>query len=116
MEIMFAKVIDAVLLERSGKTGLFVQVHTHPTSGIPEPSETDQNMWLDVSSDLSTAFPGANILFGVHGVGSKQPDFIERTRPANIAPNTLFWSSNTREHTLGFFSASSKPQKVSYVG
>jgi hypothetical protein len=116
LKIMFAKVIDAVLLERAGKTGLFVQVHSHPAGGIPEPSEADQNTWLNVSSDLSAAFPGANILFGVHGVGSKQPDFIERTRPSNISPNTLFWSSNTREHALGFFSASSKPQKVSYVG
>lgn len=115
MLINFRKVIDAVLLERNGKTGMFLQVHSHPTTGIPLPSEADQDMWQSVSSDVATAFPGSNILFGVHGVGPKQSDFIERTRPSNVSHNTLFWSSNTRQHRLGIFSASSKPQRLVYV-
>ena len=115
MEIQFGKVVESVRRERPEKTGLFIQVHSHPTNGIPEPSEADMETWRNVSSLLSKSFPRATILFGVHGVSRQHSDFIERTHPVNFSPNTLSWASNTRDHKIGFFSPSAKPYKVSYV-
>ena len=115
INIYWDEVVKSVRQERPEKMNLFIQVHSHPGNGIPEPSSADEDTWQNVSSYLSEAFPNAAILFGVHGVSDQFPNFIERTRPMNKSPNTLSWTSNTREHNLGFFSPSSTPCQVSYV-
>ena len=115
IDIYWDKVAESVRQEGQDKMNLFIQVHSHPGNGIPEPSSADQDTWQHVSSYLSESFPNATILFGVHGVSDQFPNFIERTRPMNKSPNTLSWTSNTREHNLGFFSPTSTPYQVSYL-
>ena len=106
------------LVRRSGAAdaGVIVDLHTHPSSGMAHPSNTDMNSWRSMAQALAREFPGARFLFGVHGVGRQAAAFLERTSPRGAGLNRLVWQSNTRGHEIALFTPDSLPIGVRFHG
>ena len=105
-------------VKRSGAedAGLIVDLHTHPSSGIALPSDTDMKTWRSMAQLVEEEFPNARFLFGVHGVGAPAAAFMERTSPRIQGVNRLTWRSNTRDHEIALFTADSSPIEVQLIG
>jgi hypothetical protein len=106
-----SKMIELLQKERSGPVELIVEFHTHP-SGIALPSDADIAHWQYTASQLTTAFPNALVLFGIHAVSEQAPEFMERVDPNNVASNRIAWRSHTRDHELAIFTSAAEPYEV----
>ncbi len=110
------QMIEFVKRSGAGDAGLIVDLHTHPSSGIALPSDTDMKTWRSMAQLLEEEFPNARFLFGVHGVGGHAAAFLERTPPRRQGVNRLTWRSNTRDHEIALFTADSSPIEVQLIG
>ena len=106
------QLIEFVKRSGAGNAGLIVDLHTHPSSGIALPSDTDKSSWKSVGRMLEEEFPNARVLFGVHGVGRQMPTFVERTPPVVAGVNRVLWRSVTRDHEIALFAPDATPVEV----
>ena len=111
-----SQMIEFVKRSGAGDAGLIVDLHTHPSSGIALPSDTDMKTWRSMAQLLEDEFPNARFLFGVHGVGSPAAAFLERSPPRIAGVNRLIWRSNTRDHEIALFTPDSSPIEVQLIG
>ena len=107
-----SQLIEFVKRSGAGNAGLIVDLHSHPSSGIALPSETDMKTWLSVARMLEEEFPNTRFLFGVHGVGRQMPTFVERTPPVVAGVNRVIWRSVTRDHEIALFAPDATPVEV----
>ena len=110
------QMIEFVKRSGAGDAGLIMDLHTHPSSGIALPSDTDTKTWRSMAQLLQDEFPNARFLFGVHGVGAPAAAFLERSAPRIEGVNRLIWRSNTRDHEIALFTPDSSPIEVQLVG
>ena len=111
-----SQMIEFVKRSGTGGAGLIVDLHTHPSSGIALPSDTDMKTWRSMAQQLEQEFPNARFLFGVHGVGAQAGAFLERSSPRKAGVNRLTWRSNTRDHEIALFTPDSSPIEVQLIG
>ena len=110
------QMIEFVRKSGTGQAGVIVDLHTHPTSGMAQPSDTDLKSWREAARLFEREFPAVRLLFGVHGVGRQEPSFVERVPPRPAGVNQVIWRSNTREHGMALFAADSTPVAVRFRG
>ena len=110
------QMIEFVKRSGVGDAGLIMDLHTHPSSGIALPSDTDMKTWRSMAQLLAEEFPNAKFLFGIHGVGAPASGFLERSLPRREGVNRLIWRSNTRDHEIALFTADSSPIEVQLIG
>ena len=110
------QMIEFVRRSGAADAGVIVELHTHPSSGMTQPSDTDMKSWRSIAQSLAGEFPSARFLFGVHGVARQSPGFLERTSPRRVGLNRLTWQSNTRGHEIALFTSDSSPVEVRFAG